>query len=88
MKDLVYIVIIFILFIGGCMPNSCTRYWGGKQVIDLPKGQKLVEVNWKSTGLWYLTEPMPEDYRPQVRRFREKSNFGWFEGEIQFTEKK
>jgi hypothetical protein len=52
----------------------------------LPKGEKLVEVTWKENSLWYLTEPMDDDYEPKTKSFREDSNLGILEGTVTFVE--
>ena len=40
-----------------CTENSRVKSFGGTGDINLPKGQKLVNVTWKETQIWYLTRP-------------------------------
>ncbi len=47
---------------------------------------KLVEATWKENNLWYLVEPMEEDYVPKTKVFIENSNAGMIEGKVTFVE--
>lgn len=69
-----------------CTENQRARKFGGTEKIELPKGQRLVMVTWKEQSLWYLLEPMPDGYVPQVKEFAEKSSFGSLEGKVIFYE--
>ena len=81
---------LFLLFalvaLCSCTENQMARTYGGKMTIELPKGEKLINVTWKETNLFYLTEPMEEGYIPKVKKFRESSDFGIWESEITFVE--
>ena len=66
--------------------NAISRKFGGSTTINLPAGQKLIEVTWKENSLWYLTEPMDTDYVPKTKTFREDSNLGVLEGTVTFVE--
>jgi hypothetical protein len=55
-------------------------------VIDLPKGEKLIEATWKGEDLWYLTRPMRSNESPEIYIFREDSSFGVMEGTVTFKE--
>lgn len=79
MKNIISIAIIAAMLVG-CTENMMTRSYGGKSEIKLEKGQRLVEMTWKSDNLWILTEPMDSDYTPQIKTFYESSNFGLMEG--------
>ena len=68
--------------------NFVTRIFGGSQTIMLDKGQRLVEMTWKSNSLWILTEPMDSDYVPQTKTFYEDSNLGVMEGKITIVEQR
>ena len=72
------------------MTTSCSnwmsRKFGGSTTINLPAGQKLIEVTWKENSLWYLTEPMDSDYVPKTKTFKEDSNVGVLEGTVTFVE--
>ncbi len=87
MKKLIVIAILLGSLVS-CTSNKRVKTWGGKETITLPVGQKLVNVTWKDTQIWYLTEPMPEGYVPSPKTFREISSMGIFEGEITFIESK
>ena len=81
---------LFLLFalvaMCSCTENQIARSYGGKMTIELPKGEKLINVTWKENNLFYLTEPMEEGYIPKSKKFRESSNFGVWESEITFVE--
>lgn len=71
-----------------CTSNQMSRKFGGTTKIKLEKGQKLIEATWKDDNLWYLTEPMDDDYTPKTKVFMEDSNFGVLEGKVLFIESK
>lgn len=81
---------LFLLFalvaMCSCTENQIARNYGGKMTVELPKGEKLINATWKEANLFYLTEPMEEEYIPKVKKFRESSDFGIWESEITFVE--
>jgi hypothetical protein len=62
--------------------------WGGTMKVELEKGQKLVDVTWKETSLWYMTKPMNESDIAETYIFQEESSFGLVEGKVIFIETK
>ena len=70
--------------------SSCqyfTKEWGGTTKINLEPGEKLVEATWKGDGdLWYMVEPMEDDYVPKTKVFKESSTYGVCEGQVIFVE--
>ena len=58
------------------------------EVIEIPKGNRLIEVTWKEENLWMLTGPMDSDYIPKTYKFTEDSSWGLYEGEITLVERK
>lgn len=81
-------ILLLLVLLTSCTDNEKARNFGGTEKIQLPKGQRLVTATWKKDDLWYLTEPMPENYLPQTREFIEKSSFGVWEGKVIFLESK
>ena len=83
---------IAALLIGGMMVLGLTgcqygaKNFGGDYTISLPKGQKLVNVTWKDTDLWYLTKPMTESDKAETYSFKEDSTFGVMEGTVTIIE--
>ena len=71
-----------------CTENIRTTTFGGKMKIELPKGQKLIMATWKKNNLFYLTEPMDENYNPKNKVFQESSSYGIMEGQVTFIESK
>jgi len=88
------ISLIAFLLIGGsillwqCTGNYRARYLGGSQTINLPAGQKLMNVTWKDNEIWYLTQPMSPNEVPVTSTFHEKSSKGVLEGTIIINESK
>lgn len=71
-----------------CTEQHMARRYGGKMKIELPKGEKLIMATWKESNLFYLTEPMDSGYVPKEKVFKESSNFGVWESEITFIERR
>lgn len=69
--------------------NSLVRKFGGDMTINLPAGEKLVNVTWKEgNDLWYLTRPMEANEKPTTSTFVEKSNMGILQGKVTIIESK
>lgn len=88
MKKIVYVVIIAIAFITCSCDKSITKHFGGTTTINLEPGEKLIEATWKDSNVWYLVEPMEDDYVPKTKVFKESSKFGVMQGKIIFIETK
>lgn len=89
MKKLISSIILGLALIStniSCTENVRARSWGGSQVIKIPCNQKIFDVTWKNTDLWYATRPMLENEEPVKVTFKEKSSFGLNEGTITFVE--
>ncbi len=56
--------------------------------ITLQPGEKLMMATWKEDNLFYLTEPMEEDYVPKTKILRESSSLGILETTIKFVEQR
>ena len=87
MKTLITMLIGMVL-LSGCTASERTKKWGGTMNFDLPKGQKLVNITWKDTDMWYLTRKMRAEEVAEVWEFCEKSQFGFVEGKIIIKESK
>lgn len=81
-------ILLFLFAIFGLL--SCNQYvsreFGGTTVINLKPGERLVEVTWKESNLWYLVEEMDSDYVPKTKVFKESSTFGTLNGKVIFNE--
>ncbi len=87
MKHLGIVVFLGLaVFVGACTENVRSRAFGGESSVDLPCGQKLFDVTWKESNLWYVTRPMRNDEQPETYKFSESSNFGVLEGTVTFNE--
>jgi hypothetical protein len=84
MKKIIPISFLFI----ACTQNEKAKKWGGTAEIKLPKGQKLINVTWKDTDLWYLTRPMQATDSAVTYSFKEKSTYGIAEGTYIIHEEK
>lgn len=76
-----------------CVTSSCTenqrvREFGGEMTVKLEPGQKLMMATWKEDNLFYLTEPMDENYEPKTKVFQENSSYGIMETKVIFVEQK
>lgn len=71
---------IIIILVPSCTENARVRAWGSDQEVKLKPGERLVNVTWKNTDLWILTQ----DTTTGVFYFREKSSLGLIEGQITF----
>lgn len=85
----IIITLVALLTIAtSCTEQHIARRYGGKLKIELPKGERLMMATWKEANLFYLTEPMDSGYIPKKKVFRESSNFGVWESEITFIERR
>lgn len=85
MKNTIKLVVLAVAVMGmtACTQNERARGFGGNLTIDLPAGQKLVNVTWKEpSSIWYLTRPMRADEMPENYTFTEKSSFGVVQGKV------
>ena len=83
------IALVALLMVAtSCTDQHMARRYGGKMKIELPKGEKLMMATWKEANLFYLTEPMDSGYVPKEKVFKESSNFGVWESEITFIERR
>ena len=87
MKNLL-IIGILSLFMFSCTENTRAKNFGGTAKLEIPCGQKIQNITWKNSQLWYSTTPMEVGYEPQVHTFTEESSFGVWEGSYELTESK
>ena len=90
MKKLIISLLTLFMMLGlvGCDNQFVAKKLGGSYTLELPKGEKLVDITWKEDNLWYLTEPMENDYEPQEYKFQADTVFGVFEGTVTIIESK
>lgn len=88
MKKLTILLSVAILTLASCTENSRVKNWGGEGTINLPKGQKLVNVTWKENEIWYLTRPMDSSDVAETYQFHEESSWGVVEGTYNIIETK
>lgn len=62
-------LMFFAVFLTACTDNDMARSFGGSMQLDLPCDQKLVDITWKETELWYATRPMREGEFPETTTF-------------------
>lgn len=77
-----------IAMLGSCTENNRVKNWGGDGTLTLPKGQKLINVTWKESQIWYLTRPMTPQDSCQIYTFHESSSWGVMEGTYTIIEVK
>lgn len=87
MKKL-FLSIMLGVMVTSCTENNRVKNWGGEGTINLPKGQKLVNVTWKETEVWYLTRTMDSNDVAETYQFQEESSWGVMEGTYTIIESK
>ena len=81
------LVLALIATLTSCQ-NIMARHYGGTETIDLPVGEKLVNVTWEGQDLWYLTRPMGNNDSAVTYQLHEQSNYGVLQGTITLKETK
>jgi hypothetical protein len=71
---------IALMLFTSCTENQMVKSYGGTATVDLPAGQKLVNLTWKEADLWILTRPAKPGEVPETYTFAEKSTYGVFQG--------
>jgi len=87
MKKVILAIMLGVM-VTSCTENSRVKSWGGDGTITLPKGQKLINVTWKETQVWYLTREMSPQDSCQIYKFHEESSWGVIEGTYTIIETK
>ena len=72
------LLVALISLATSCTENSRARKFGGSEEITLKPNEKLLNVTWKDSDMWILTQ----DTLTGKSYFREKSSWGIWEGEI------
>ena len=88
MKKLILIIACVCALVCMCScQQTITRHYGGDETIELPKGMMLMEVTWDGdNNRWELLAPMPENYVPATKVFKQSSNWHVFEGTVTYIE--
>ena len=81
----IFITIICII-LTGC--NPVARKMGGDMTVQLKPGEKLVNITWKESSLWFLTRPMRANETAETYKFKEDSTWGVLEGTVTIVEQK
>lgn len=81
------LILMVVLGITACS-NTLSKEYGGTMKLELEPNQKLVNITWKDTELWYLTRPMKENEEAETLTFQEKNNTGLMEGKVIIIESK
>ena len=63
--------------------QSCSRNLGGTTNINLQEGEKFINVTWKDSSIWVLTQ---DKSNPQKFTFKEYSNLGVLQGRVVINE--
>ena len=85
MKKLFIGILLSLILLSGCSQYTA-KHFGGDYTLELPKGEKLVNITWKDDSLWHLTEPMEDGYEPKEYKFEADTVFGIFEGTVTIVE--
>lgn len=61
------------LTLASCTDQQMAKDWGGTSTVNLPAGEKLVNVTWKGEAdIWYLTRPMNAKDSVETYTFRQE----------------
>ena len=82
MRSILLLIAIISISLLSCTDNTMARSYGGTETIELAPNEKLINVTWKQTDLWYLVE----DVNTGEMSFKEKSAMGIMEGCIKFKQ--
>lgn len=80
------LVILGLIALTSCTEQNMAKSWGGTAHIDLEPGERLVNVTWKETSLWYLTKQDPNQ-APTTYQFKEQSSWNIKSGVVIIKEK-
>lgn len=82
MKKKLLKMIAALLLVGSCTGcQSVAKNFGGTVNITLNPGEKLEEITWKDSDLWYLTRPMRDEEYAEIHEFNQSTDMG-FEGKV------
>ena len=84
----VLVIALVAISLASCTENARVKSFGGEGTLNLPKGQKLVNVTWKESELWYLTRSMDSTDVAETYKFQEESSYGVMEGTYNIVETK
>lgn len=71
-------ILLLAAALSSCTDNQRARKFGGKEEISLKPNEKLINITWKESNMWVLTE----DTTTHIKYFRESSSWGIWQGEI------
>ena len=80
--------LLILMSFESCSSNRRARTWGGTSTIIVERGQKVMNVTWKESDLWVLTESMSESDKPRTLHFSENSSIGILNGTVVLVESK
>ena len=91
MKDsvkigIIIVIVILIANLCSCTSNQRAKHWGGSMTINVEPGYKVTMATFKEANMWYMVEPMDDDYVPKDKILIEDSNWGMIEGKVTFHE--
>jgi hypothetical protein len=84
----VILSILAISLLASCTQNERAKSFGGTATVNLPQGQKLVNITWKEDQIWYLTRTMNSSDSAETYTFQEESSYGMMEGTVILKETK
>ncbi|MCH5241780.1 MAG: hypothetical protein J1F67_05080 [Muribaculaceae bacterium] len=86
MKKKLFLIAAILLTMASCTKQSRVRNFGGTETIQVKPGYRVMMATWKDSNLFYMIEPMPENYEPTEKYLVESSSYGIWESEIIFIE--
>ena len=86
MKKL-FLLTFLVIGMMSCTRQQMAKEFGGNYTVNLPVGQKLINVTWKEKELWYLTRDRHQNEPIETYTFKEDSNWDVMEGTVTIVER-
>ena len=85
---MIVLMAVVLLTMAACTEQGRAKKFGGEYEVELPKGEKLVNMTFKDSDIWYLTKPMTDEDVAETYTFKEDSTWGLLEGTVTVKETK
>jgi len=83
-KVIILLATLIIITLSSCTERQRAKDFGGTSTCKLKKNEVLINITWKDSDMWVLTE----DTITHQKYFRESSSWGIWNGEVEITNNK
>ena len=81
------LVMAMTISFSSCTNNQRAKEWGGTMTINVDPNYKVTMATFKGDAdMWYMIEPMEDDYAPKDKILIEESTWDVFHGKVIFHE--